>query len=757
MSNDESEDKKYIKNESESEENEIEKQDKKQKENISNEEDADYKSEEDEDFNYEEVKKHKKKKLVGNKRKRDIKKKKKVKKEKTAKNKFLLDEAEEDEEEESYGGGEITKEQQEKIYKNYDDRHFKEKNKQLKITDDNEEEIAKRYDEKVIEEQDEEDYLEDLDKRPTSNDPKLWLVKCKIGDEKEILANLYHKYFYFKSKDVKERLKIFSIISYDNLKGKIFIEAFSERDVLYAITGMSNVNPNSVQIIPIDERMQIFEFDKYQKVDINNNQLVRIKHGNYEGDLAKVVFIEDPINKIYISLIPRIYESDKGKIEFNVAAFSKQRSSLRPRQKLFDKSIKYNSEMTTTHEVYGECTKCGKYKFRDGLLIKPVRISSLETENICPKEEELQKLGCYKDENGIYRDTTDGQKLIISNKKTNSIKYKKGDNIRFLDEEYKDLVGTVISQEGDKIIAKIDNKDMQGNYEFKVDMITISFKPGDNVYAKSGVNKGKNGIVIKYLDDNSYVIYDEITQTKFNAKNTDLILSSEMKFNYEENPMFKIGDLVRIKNSNILCYIIESTKFILKVVTTRNDIKKISVREVEKINLNKRTTYIDGKGNPIAPENVVKAINGQFKGNKGTIKCIFKKYVFLHNNDYVKTNGIFCEIKDNLELLGSELLAENTEKGKVNQRRVPNDIKELIGKTVHVIEGKWKGYNGILIDANDKSIKLELSAKQKTIELPFSYIKEGDVNSAKDNEGLSLTPNSLSMKTPAYYLNEHHS
>ena len=58
-----------------------------------------------------------------------------------------------------------------------------------------------------------------------------------------------------------------------------------------------------------------------------------------------------------------------------------------------------------------------------------------------------------------------------------------------------------------------------------------------------------------------------------------------------------------------------------------------------------------------------------------------------------------------------------------------------------------------MIDANDKNIKLELSAKQKTIQLPFSAIKEGDVNSAKDNEGMSK-PN-ISMKTPAYYLNEH--
>ena len=755
MSNDESEDKKSEKNYSESEENDAKKSDKKKKENYSNEENAEYNSEEDEDFNYsEEEKKHKKKKLIGNKRKRDAKKK-KSKKERTTKNPFVLDEAEEDEEEESFGGGEITKEQQEKIIQSYDERHFKEKNKQMKITDDNEEEIAKRYDEKVNE-QEEDDYYDDLDKRPTSNDPKLWLIKCKIGDEKEILANLYHKYFYFKSKEPKERVKIFSIISYDNLKGKIFIEAFSERDVVYAISGMSNVNQNSIQIIPLDERTKIFEFDKFHKVDISNNQLVRIKYGNYEGDLAKVIYIEDPINKIYIALIPRISESTKSKNSFNVAPFSKQRSAIRPRQKLFDKNKKYDEEIITTHEVYGECKKCGKSKFRDGLLIKPVRITSLETENVNPKEEELQKLGCYKDENGIYRDKNDDQQLIISNKKSTNIKYKKGDSIRFVTGEFLGITGTVISQEGNKIIAKLDLKDTPGEYEFQADMVTLNYKPGEIVYVKSGPNKGRNGIIIKYLDDNNFAVYDEITQTRFNAKNTDLILGKDMKISDDENSMFKIGDLVKIKNSNIICYIIESTKFILKVITTRNEVKKISFREVEKININKRTTNIDGKGNPIAPENVVKVINGPNKGNKGTIKCISKKNVFLHNNDFVRTNGIFCEIKENLELLGSELLAENSEKGKVNQRRVPNDIKDLLGKTVHIIEGSWKGYNGILIDANDRSVKVELSAKQKTIQLPFSYIKDGDINSAKDNEGLSGTPNSLSMKTPAYYMNERH-
>ena len=782
MSNEESEDKNSIKNESdkkeseknesvknesdknESEENNNEKNKKNKKDKYKNEEEDDeYKSEDDDDFNFsEEEKKHKKKKL-GNKRKREIKKK-KNKKEKTGRNFFLEGEAEENEEEDSYGSGEITKEQQEKIYKRYDETHFNKKNKQLKITDDNEEEIVKRYDQKEQElEEEEEDYYENMYKRPKMDDPKLWLVKCKIGEEKEIVSNLYHKYFYYKSKEPKDRLKIFSIISYDNLKGKIFIEAFSQKDVIHAISGMSNVNPNSVQIIPVDECTKIFEFDKFHKININNNQLVRIKHGNYEGDLAKVVYIEDPINKIYIALIPRINEfsknekskndNSKNKNGFNVAPFSKQRSTIRPRQKLFDEKKNYGVEVITTHEIFGECKLCGKNKFKDGLLIKAVRISSLEIENICPKEEELQKLGCYK-ENGIYKDKNNEHILTVSNTISKNIKYKPGSSIRFISGEYKGITGTIISQVGDKINVKLDLKDFNDVYQFQSDMVTINFKPGEIVYVKSGINKGKNGMVIKYIEDNNYAIYDEITQTKFIAKNTDLILSSEMKFNNEENSIFKIGDLVRIKNSNIICYIIESTKFILKVVTSRNEIKKVSAREIEKINLNKKATYVDSKQNPITHDNVVKVINGPYKGNKGTIKCIFRKYVFLHNNNFNRTNGIFCEINDNLEILGSELLIENSEKGKVNVKRVPNEIKDLLGKTVHVIEGNWKGYNGILIDANDKFIKLELSAKQKTIQLPFTYIKEGDVNSAKDTEGISLTP-TLSMKTPAYYIESH--
>jgi transcription antitermination factor NusG len=225
-----------------------------------------------------------------------------------------------------------------------------------------------------------------------------------------------------------------------------------------------------------------------------------------------------------------------------------------------------------------------------------------------------------------------------------------------------------------------------------------------------------------------------------------------MEETYEENnSTFKIGDLVQINNTHTICYILDASKYFLKVIDTSNEIKNISIRDVFQIHVNKKNTGIDSRRNPITKDNIVKIINGPYKGAKATIKCLYKKFVFLHNNDYIQSNGIFVDICDNIEILGSELLMENGENGRVNQRKVPEEIQNLIGKVVHIIKGVWKGYNGILKDANDKFIYVELTAKQKTIRLSFQDISKGDVNDSEVSKNDSMTTPNMAYKTPAYY------
>ena len=317
-------------------------------------------------------------------------------------------------------------------------------------------------------------------------------------------------------------------------------------------------------------------------------------------------------------------------------------------------------------------------------------------------------------------------------------------------EELNGLNAKVIESENDNNVKiKIIHDKIQAVYSLPKEQLVLikhDFKNGDLVYAKYGNNKGRSGMVVNAKND-ILNVYDDVTKTYFEAKNSDLIFSVDMELDNEENEMFKIGELVQLKNSNTVCYIIESTKFIIRVVSTSNEVKKMSVREVDKITLPKKATCIDGKGNPLDLDNTVKVIKGQYKGFKGVIKAIYRKFVFLLNYDFTRTNGIFCEIKENLELLGSELLLESNDKGRVNHRRIPNEIKDLMGKTVHVI----KGYNGILKEGNDKNVKLELIAKQKTVELPFDHILKGDVNSVKENNDNTSFNNRQFMKTPAYY------
>ena len=185
----------------------------------------DYNENDDEDYSEIEKRKKsrkKKEKMVGNKRNRDKKKKKRRRRDVVAD--YIEGQAEEDEDEESVQG-EVTKEQQEKELKRYDELHFSSKNKRLKLTDENVEEVGKRYQEREKAQQqynreygqDEDDYddYENMERKPTKDDPKLWLIKCKINEEKECLANLFHKYIFFSQKEPKERLKIYSIISFD--------------------------------------------------------------------------------------------------------------------------------------------------------------------------------------------------------------------------------------------------------------------------------------------------------------------------------------------------------------------------------------------------------------------------------------------------------------------------------------------------------------------------------------------------------------
>jgi transcription elongation factor len=147
-------------------------------------------------------------------------------------------------------------------------------------------------------------------------------------------------------------------------------------------------------------------------------------------------------------------------------------------------------------------------------------------------------------------------------------------------------------------------------------------------------------------------------------------------------------------------------------------------------------------------------VNGPYKGKKGVIRNIFKNFVFLYNQDFISTNGIFVDKSENLEIMGSELLSDNMYHGKVNIRKPPEPLRKSVGTLVRIVHGNWKGYIGILKKVTDKNALVELTSKNKTITIDISFIQTiDDEGQAKGNMDFMNTPRSnyAGINTPAYY------
>ena len=160
---------------------------------------------------------------------------------------------------------------------------------------------------------------------------------------------------------------------------------------------------------------------------------------------------------------------------------------------------------------------------------------------------------------------------------------------------------------------------------------------------------------------------------------------------------------------------------------------------------------LDSTRNSITKNDAVKVVDGENKGKKGTIIHIYKNIVFLYNPEQATNNGIFVEKTRNLTILGAELLKGNNEVNKERRNRPKagnSRYDELYRKLVRITAGQYKGYQGIVVDMDKNSAKVELSSKAKIINIQRKDIEDASKKvSLRDNQAPISDAGS---KTPAY-------
>jgi len=120
-------------------------------------------------------------------------------------------------------------------------------------------------------------------------------------------------------------------------------------------------------------------------------------------------------------------------------------------------------------------------------------------------------------------------------------------------------------------------------------------------------------------------------------------------------------DLVNYNGNKNAGLVLQVHEDYIKLINEQNKIENIKIIDLgKKLPDMKRTLGArDSQGNALALDQMIKVIQGPFKGTIGPIKHGYKNYLFLWNKDFVQSNGIFVESCRNVMILGAEFMKGN--------------------------------------------------------------------------------------------------
>ncbi|XVF64412.1 hypothetical protein PTKIN_Ptkin09bG0167100 [Pterospermum kingtungense] len=582
---------------------------------------------------------------------------------------------------------------------------------------------------------------------PSVRDPKLWMVKCAIGRERETAVCLMQKYI-----DKGSELQIRSVIALDHLKNYIYIEADKEAHVREAVKGLRNIFATKIMLVPIREMTDVLSVES-KAIDLSRDTWVRMKIGTYKGDLAQVVDVDNVRQRVTVKLIPRIdLQALANKLEGKVP--KKKAFVPPPRFMNVDEARELHIRVERRRDqITGDYFEnIGGMLFKDGFLYKTVSMKSISAQNIKPTFDELEKFR-MPNQNG------DGEMVGLSTLFANRKKghFMKGDAVIVIKGDLKNLKGWVEKVEEENVHIRPEMKGLPKTLAVNEKELCKYFEPGNHVKVVSGTKEGATGMVVK-VEQHVLIILSDTTKEHIRVFADDVVESSEVTTGVTKIGEFELHDLVLLDNNSFGVIIrVESEAFqVLKGVPERPEVVLVKLREI-KCKLEKKFNVQDRYRNTISVKDVVRILEGPCKGKQGPVEHIYKGVLFIYDRHHLEHAGFICAKADSCCIVGGS--RSNCDRngdsfsrfgGFKAPPRVPLSPRRfsrggppfdsagrhrggrgghdaLVGTTVKIRQGPYKGYRGRVVDIKGQSVRVELESQMKVVTVDRNYISDNVV------------------------------
>eukprot|EP00547_Thalassionema_nitzschioides_P001795 CAMPEP_0194217142 /NCGR_PEP_ID=MMETSP0156-20130528/20435_1 /TAXON_ID=33649 /ORGANISM="Thalassionema nitzschioides, Strain L26-B" /LENGTH=1074 /DNA_ID=CAMNT_0038946099 /DNA_START=105 /DNA_END=3329 /DNA_ORIENTATION=+ len=593
---------------------------------------------------------------------------------------------------------------------------------------------------------------------PSVSDPSMWMINCSTGKEEEMVYQIMNKCIAYARQN--RPLGITGAIAAQS-KGKIYIESYQEPAVMDAIQGIRGILPYSMRLIPISDRTTVMTV-KATKVPVSENEWVRLQRGQYKGDLALVKFVRESGQKCVVQFVPRL--------DLTLARLSHEKARIRrrtvkPPQKFFNaEEVAAVTGMTPTRQRFPghQDTVCDFYDgnyYHDGYQLKEMTVGTMikkiSAENP-PTLEELQNFRKTKSQTD-QADSDDenlGSKLAGSlldelseiQGKTGLTKLQKttgggllvGDVVEVVEGDLIGLRGKLLTLDGStvKIKPTTSKLDLPEEVEFLATQVRKYIAVGAHVKVMDGryANETGNVVAVEKIEgetDCTAVLLTDVTNKEITVRTSQLRETSEVATALDKLAGYELYDLVVLSgggSSNEVGVIVRVGREDFTVINNHGIIREVRPEELrgKKNQASNRAIAVDVQGNQIRVGDQVSVTEGPHKGKQATIKRMSRTQLFLYSQTRTDNAGIFVVRSRSCMLSGSRSQRGGGQgdpgASPVTPRGQPaggaggrKREDALIGKSVRIQAGQWKGYIGTVSDATATHVQVELHSRLKKV------------------------------------------